>query len=528
MATWEYKVLSSGKMGMASMALLEQFLNDLGKQQWEIVNWQTATDDPLRFTGLARRAILRDWAPDEMPSAQRTEAELKREQEEAEKERDAWKQTIKEEIEAFAGVEDDDPEELTENLFGVLRPMLKRNQRGPGSSGSVEFLARRLQQEVDDLLGALGEAGLSLPEEGETEPVIVEAEGQIFWLNQNQRGEIWVNCVPKGQFRPPAPPKAREERAERARPQAPESIAPDDAPAEPAPVAPLPEGEALLERLRPLMRRNRRGQGLSGSITFLARALRRSDADLEAALGALGLALPPSPDEKPAFVEHGGQLYWLHKNDKGQVWIHSRDTREEANDEEDGPDRSGGERGSTTEPERGSAETAAPAADTPPEAPLPTGSAALAPEVVLAAIRPHFAKNRRSNALSARPAAVAEALGVSQADLVDALVRAGLAVPAEEKDKPVFVEHGGEIFWFNRNAKDELWLNAKPKAARRGSRGGRGRSGKSSAAAAAAAVEPADPAGEGETGSDVGADASDAPAGETVDAAEVPADEKVD
>ena len=25
----------------------------------------------------------------------------------------------------------------------------------------------------------------------------------------------------------------------------------------------------------------------------------------------------------------------------------------------------------------------------------------------------------------------------------------------------MFVEHAGEIFWLNKNAKDELWLNAK-------------------------------------------------------------------
>ena len=36
-----------------------------------------------------------------------------------------------------------------------------------------------------------------------------------------------------------------------------------------------------------------------------------------------------------------------------------------------------------------------------------------------------------------------------------------LKVPEKPREKPVFVEHAGEIFWFNRNAKGELWLNAK-------------------------------------------------------------------
>jgi hypothetical protein len=36
-----------------------------------------------------------------------------------------------------------------------------------------------------------------------------------------------------------------------------------------------------------------------------------------------------------------------------------------------------------------------------------------------------------------------------------------LKVPEKAREKPVFAEHAGEIFWLNRNAKGELWLNAK-------------------------------------------------------------------
>ena len=73
------------------------------------------------------------------------------------------------------------------------------------------------------------------------------------------------------------------------------------------------------------------------------------------------------------------------------------------------------------------------------------------------------------------PASLADALGVAQADLIDALVRAGLRVPAGEDEKPAFADHGGEIFWFNRNAKDELWLNAKAKPVRKAKSAGRSR-----------------------------------------------------
>ncbi|HLP09255.1 MAG TPA: hypothetical protein VK178_13905, partial [Opitutaceae bacterium] len=112
------------------------------------------------------------------------------------------------------------------------------------------------------------------------------------------------------------------------------------------------------------------------------------------------------------------------------------------------------------------------------EEPAPDAPAPADDNSVFARIRPHFTKNKRSASFSAAPGAVAEALGVSQADLVDALVKAGLDVPESEDSKPVFAEHAGEIFWFNRNAKDELWLNAKAKPARKsggGRSGGRSR-----------------------------------------------------
>jgi hypothetical protein len=34
MSLWEYKVITSGKGGFATPALLEKFLNDLGRDEW--------------------------------------------------------------------------------------------------------------------------------------------------------------------------------------------------------------------------------------------------------------------------------------------------------------------------------------------------------------------------------------------------------------------------------------------------------------------------------------------------------------
>jgi hypothetical protein len=56
---------------------------------------------------------------------------------------------------------------------------------------------------------------------------------------------------------------------------------------------------------------------------------------------------------------------------------------------------------------------------------------------------------------------VAAELARSPDDLLATVVAAGLKVPEKSREKPVFVEHAGEIFWLNKNAKDELWLNAK-------------------------------------------------------------------
>ena len=49
MAIWEYKVISSGKGGFASPAMLEKFLNDLGKEEWEVIDFRTPPDNPLAF-----------------------------------------------------------------------------------------------------------------------------------------------------------------------------------------------------------------------------------------------------------------------------------------------------------------------------------------------------------------------------------------------------------------------------------------------------------------------------------------------
>jgi len=69
MSIWAYKVITSGKGGFATPALLESFLNQLGSDGWEIIHFQTQLDNPLAFTGLARRTTQRDWTLEDAAAA---------------------------------------------------------------------------------------------------------------------------------------------------------------------------------------------------------------------------------------------------------------------------------------------------------------------------------------------------------------------------------------------------------------------------------------------------------------------------
>ena len=53
MSVWEYKVITSGKGGFATPALLETFLNQLGKEEWEILHFQSQPDNALAWRLLA-------------------------------------------------------------------------------------------------------------------------------------------------------------------------------------------------------------------------------------------------------------------------------------------------------------------------------------------------------------------------------------------------------------------------------------------------------------------------------------------
>ena len=62
MPAWEYKFITSGKGGFATPALMESFLNQLGLEEWEILDFHSQPENPLAFSALARRSTQREWS----------------------------------------------------------------------------------------------------------------------------------------------------------------------------------------------------------------------------------------------------------------------------------------------------------------------------------------------------------------------------------------------------------------------------------------------------------------------------------
>ncbi len=505
MSLWEYKVITSGKGGFATPAMLEKYLNDLGRDEWEIVHFQSPPDNALAFTGLVRRSTQRDWTlEDAVAAAAKVEAEKLRAEFEAKfkaatssaapaaaevapasflEEKAAPDDGFRKPVDTSRDSDPDAPEEIEKDewdqlakedelpsFFDALKPHLRRNQRGPGMSVGVDYLAKKWDLSEDDVKGALVECGLQIPGDENAKPLYVEYDGDLFWVNINRRGEIWINTreKPRPVFRvvqaqrvAPEEPAAASE-AENRNPEIPAAAVSEAAPTtapesekpkatSQIPPAPLPAGSALLGKIRPLMRRNRRGPGGSGSTSFLARALKCTEVDLIAGFIALGLVLPAAAADKPVNVEIEGDIWWLNLDSRGGVWINGREKL---------PSDAPPVTQETPTPETAAVFTPTPASAAVPEPAPESQNREAKTENTLSAVR-LLLKETKTGSVAGKLERLAEELGKAPEDFVAALTAAGLKVPEKAREKPVFVEHAGEIFWLNRNAKDELWLNAK-------------------------------------------------------------------
>jgi len=526
---------------------MEKFINDLGQENWEIISFHQPPDNALAFTGLARRTTQRDWTlEDAAKAAARVEADKLRAEFEAKfKAASGVPQpaSTEEQGETFLADEkpgaegsirrlrdtsrDDDPdapedengaapkndwdklaaEDELPTFFDALRPHLRRNQRGPGMSVGVDFLAKKWRLEESDIKTALVECGMQIPADENAKPVYVEYEGELYWVNINRRGETWINLreKPEPVFRivpgkrlteeeapavesapASAPrehfvPKPQPVHQEASQPREPRPGAPAQPAAQQSPQRePLPR--SLLDKIRGMMRRNRRGNGMSGSFPFLIKALKTTEAGLLEQLAALGLVLQNESDPKPAFHEEGDFLYWMNKNQRGEIWINARKERrqtpggplvnsEGADVQEEGaPEIPGAASESGSPAPASEAPSPAPATEIAPVVSIPASAepTAMAPAEsasptghTLAAVRLLLQPKKRGEGVAALVVDVAQQLGQTPERLVAALAAAGVNEPADADAKPTFGENAGEIFWLNRNAKGELWLNAK-------------------------------------------------------------------
>jgi len=544
MANWEYKVISSGKGGFASPALMEKFINDLGQDQWEIINFHTASDNPLAFTGLARRTTLRDWTlEDAVAAAARAETDKLRVEFEAKFKSATTGAAPDEKEPSFAEEKiapddgyrrpvdtsrDDDPdapeddwqkldkEDELPSFFDALKPHMRRNQRGPGMSVGLDFLAKKWKLEESDIKSALVECGMQIPGDENAKPVYVEYDGDIFWVNINRRGEIWLNTREKPEpvfkivsgkrltdeetagFDPSTANASREqsnqsgaqELSSREREPAPQGEARTEPPLrhddrrenrdrdnrQPAqgnaqrPVEQVFAPKTLLAKIRGMMRRNRRGHGWSGSFSFLTKALKMDQAQLLAAISEFGLKLGNGKEQ--IIAEENGFAYWLNQNSNGEIWINAEEKRKERAGVATPVAATAEVQDTTTGIAPVAAESepvAAPAAVNPVEEVFVSESAApvtrvLPAENTLTSVRLLMEPKKRGEGHTVSVSELAERLEKSDEQVLTVLNSAGLHLPETPKGKPTFAEHGGEIFWLNANARGEVWVNAKQAA----------------------------------------------------------------
>jgi hypothetical protein len=574
MALWEYKIISSGKGGFGSPALLETHLNQLGKDEWEIIAFHTQPDNPLAFQGLARRTTQRDWTlEDAAAAAAKAEADKLRAEFAAKfqaAQSSAPAATAEDKptslvAEAAGGGDDfrrvrdtdrdQDPEELAEDedddwkkleseqelpsFFEFIRPHMRRNQRGPGMSLAIDYLANKIDLTPSEVMAALRECDFVIPEREDDDPVYLEYDGDLYWVNVNRHHQVFINTKekPRPVFRTvkgqpvAAPEKPADDRGgrpdnggRRGRAEAAPASAPATSPeaataapvesGSPAPAAAAedtgagaggneddsgpdttPEPEAtgpaanLLRRLRPLMRRNRRSPGVSGSISFLSRALKQSEQEFTATLVEVGFIVPSGPNDRPAPLDIGNWSYWLNQDGRGGLWINGRKRSERDRgapaataapaagvSAEAAPASpaaaEGGSPGSAPQAEPSTTAVVAPAEAAPAAVPAssPTAAAPVSGEALLIDLRSRLETKPRGGA-AASVTDLAAALGRSEADLLAALAAAGVAAPSEDGGKSEPVDLADEHLWLEKGAKDGvLRLQAKAKAKRKTAR----------------------------------------------------------
>ena len=228
----------------------------------------------------------------------------------------------------------------------------------------------------------------------------------------------------------------------------------------------------LFDALQPFLRKNPRGDR-SVDLDFLAKKFEQDPRELQTAFEECGLKVPEAG--KGEVVDHDGSLYWLERDQKGRIWINTRDKKfrtarstpvpAEAGESEPAPAGSGREPGPGFEPGPAFEPTrrAEPerAREPRPEHPRPERSAAAAPAdtgTFLGKIRSMMRRNRRGHGWSGSFQYLTKALKLDDAALLAKLGESGLRL--EGGDQPVMAVDGDFQFWLNKNHRGEIWINA--------------------------------------------------------------------
>lgn len=456
MALWEYKVITSGKGGFASATMLESFLNQLGKDEWEIIDFRTDPSNGLAFNGLARRPTQREWnleaavAAAAKAEADKLRAELIHKQhagdvaastDTASGDGVAAKAAGPEGLRQLRDTDrDHDPEALADEaahgaddwnnldsfeddlptFFDAIKPHLRKNQNTPGQSVALNYLAKRWEQPEEDLNGALIECGFVIPEHENDAPVYLEFEGDLYWVEKNNRGQFFLNTREKPR------PKYRVVAGK-----------PLD-PADPAFTA-LAEEQAALE---------------------LERSKRAAEA---AAREAEAQARRAERDAQRAAAEQA-------RRDQQAAAHAAREAAREAA-------RQAAQAAQATQVTQaagdGSAAAAvavAPVENTAPAASVDVAARESAPvpagvlpegEDLLAAIRPQMRRNRRGPGYSGSSAYLAKFFKVEEPVLQAALTALGLNPPAAPGGKAENVVIGAYVYWVNQDGNKVWWINGR-------------------------------------------------------------------
>jgi hypothetical protein len=505
MSLWEYKLLSSKQTPFANLSLLESFLNVLGKDQWEIISWRTSPDNPLEFEALAKRLAYKEWylegpLPQPPPASAAAPARKKD---------DSLREIVL--PEAAASEEDDsiwdddDEGEMPENIFEAVRPFLKRNPQSNILAASVELLAEKFGVEERDLINAFSEEGLKEIPPGSQRGETFEHGGFLYWFNRNQRGQVWINAKQKPKEQPQL---QRQEESPSTDSEASET-APDPDSSNTDSQTSSSEGTSdapnrtILDRIRPMMRRNKRGHGFSGSIDFLARALKTDPAELISQIEALGVRMPATAEERIEAVPIGRHEWYFNRASNGQIWINGRDHRpdrqmkpsqapaaeatsaeevataghsapaEVAPEDDSTPTAVAPEQApeSAGEPVAGDSTAPVDRSDPSDQSSEPEPEAApssAAPEDLawLLSLKEHLSKAGRGSVLSAELASVADAIREPRLNTVERLARCGLQIPDTPGTDGSAVSHEGQIWWVSMSPSEELVLNVKDKPRR--------------------------------------------------------------